>query len=644
MKFPKTKYFLLNFENRGFGKIIHLAALIALTTALILLASCSPANPAPATQPLATAAATTQAPEVETVTSEAAATASATVSGAATSETAAQAPARPPSTTEAATGSEFEALIPAAQAFIDQLAKGDFSGAVSNFDPQMGAAMPEAKMKETWQQLTTQMGPYQKQIGVRTEQQQGYRIVFVTTQFENAALDVRVVFDAQGKIAGLFFQPAAALPETTPGSTASLTKTAQTAVDDLAKGNFAAVSDLFDPALKTPDLQSKLQQTWQALTTQMGAYQQQTVAKTGEVQGYQAVYVTTQFENQTVDLLFLFNPKGQLAGMQVVPANSAANTPQAYQPPDYVKSGSFHEIDVTVGSGEWALPGTLTLPNGSGPFPAVVLVHGSGTLDRDETVGPNKPFRDLAWGLASQGIAVLRYDKRNYAHGSLLTPEIVAKQTVNEETVDDAVLAAQLLSQRPEINPKQIFILGHSLGATMAPRIAQKDLNLAGLVILAGVTRPLEDAILDQYTYLYSLSGIQEQEQQAALDKVATSVARVKDPNLSDNVPGSELPLGIPAAYWLDLRGYQPAQVAKSLSLRLLVLQGGRDYQVSPTKDFEGWRTALAGKSNATLKLYPDLNHLFIAGKGQPNPSEYMAAGNVSQEGVMDIAQWIKNH
>src|SRR5437868_1155092 len=78
-----------------------------------------------------------------------------------------------------------------------------------------------------------------------------------------------------------------------------------------------------------------------------------------------------------------------------------------------VNRDTFDEREVTVGKGEWELPGTLGLPKGSGPFPAVVLVQGSGPQDRDETMGVNKPFQDIAWGLASNGIAVLRYDKRN---------------------------------------------------------------------------------------------------------------------------------------------------------------------------------------------------------------------------------------
>jgi hypothetical protein len=131
-----------------------------------------------------------------------------------------------------------------------------------------------------------------------------------------------------------------------------------------------------------------------------------------------------------------------------------APKPVAYQPPAYAVPSSFHEKNVTVGAGtEWALPATLTLPVGNGPFPAIVLVHGSGPNDRDETQGPNRPFQDLAWGLASQGIAVLRYDKRSRVHPGKLTA--LANLTVKDETIDDALAAVALLRETPEIDPKR---------------------------------------------------------------------------------------------------------------------------------------------------------------------------------------------
>ena len=408
----------------------------------------------------------------------------------------------------------------------------------------------------------------------------------------------------------------------------------------LVAGNFAAAEQRFDDTMRQAILEARLKESWLQLIGQAGPFQQMLDSKAAEREGYYLVTVSCQFEKASIDLHVNFDQDGRIAGLNFQPASVSS----PYNPPDYVRQGAFHEVEVTVGSGEWAVPGTLSLPEGEGQkLPAVVLVHGSGPQDRDETIGPNKPFRDLAWGLASQGIAVLRYEKRTKAHAAQFTPEIIAKLTVQEEVIEDALAAVQLLRHTPGIDPDRIYVLGHSLGATLAPRIGQQDPGIAGLIIMGGLTRPFEDTILDQYTYLYNLSGAITDGQKAELEQLKVKVARVKDPNLSDQVPSKDLPLNVSVAYWLSLRGYQPAEVAQSLAMRIFVLQGGRDYQVTANGDFPAWQKALGDKSNAILKLYPRLFHLFIAGEGPSTPQEYFTEGHVDVEVIQDIADWIKD-
>jgi dienelactone hydrolase len=302
---------------------------------------------------------------------------------------------------------------------------------------------------------------------------------------------------------------------------------------------------------------------------------------------------------------------------------------------------SFREEAVTVGAkGDWPLPGTLALPRGKGPFPGVALLHGSGPNDRDQTIGPNKPLRDLAWGLATKGIAVLRFDKRSRVHGEKMVKS-KTPTTLKEEVIDDALLAVKLLRERKEIDPRRVFVLGHSLGAMAAPRVGRLDSSLRGLILLAGNSRPLEDLILDQFRHQFSLEGGPTKEQKEQLGRIEKQVARVKDPKLSADVPAREMPLGIPAAYWLALREYDQKAVAAKLPMPLLVLQGERDYQVT-MEDFAGWKKALAFRKGVTLKSYPRLNHLFMAGVGKSKPAEYARAGHVAGEVVDDVAAWVK--
>ena len=138
--------------------------------------------------------------------------------------------------------------------------------------------------------------------------------------------------------------------------------------------------------------------------------------------------------------------------------------------------------------------------------PCVILVHGSGPHDRDETIGPNKPFRDLAWGLAERGIAVVRYEKRTKAYGAACVPA-GRELDYDTEAVDDAVAIVEQVKGFARAGfPDSVYVLGHSLGGTLAPRIAGRSKGLAGIIILAGLARPLEDALEEQFYYTSSLT------------------------------------------------------------------------------------------------------------------------------------------
>jgi len=411
-------------------------------------------------------------------------------------------------------------------------------------------------------------------------------------------------------------------------------------VSQLLQKNYERAASQFDDQMKTAFPESELKKSWQRLTLPAGDLIQMGVLQTAEMEGHRIVSVRCQFELAAIDAQLVFNSQGQISGLSLIPSKTE------YHPPAYVDTSTFREVEVAIGKGKWAVPGTLTIPNSSSdntePFPGVVLVHGSGPNDRDETIGPNKIFRDLAWGLASKGIAVLRYDKRTLKHASEFTEDIVSKMTVKEEVIEDAQLAVNLMRETPEIDSSRVFLLGHSLGASVAPRIGEQDTDLAGLIIMAGTIRPLEDTILEQFTYLYSLAGSMNDEQKATLESLKVKVARVKDPELSEGVPSKELPLGISATYFLDLRSHPTKEILKNLSLPMLILQGGRDYQVSPTQDFQVWEDELKSRKNVSFHIFPSLNHLFIEGKGKSTPQEYGVEGHVSEEVIEDISLWLK--
>jgi dienelactone hydrolase len=413
---------------------------------------------------------------------------------------------------------------------------------------------------------------------------------------------------------------------------------AQAVVDDVIAGNFEAATRDFDTTMQSALPASTLEANWNAIIGQVGAFQKQLATQTEKVSGYTVVVIALQFERAVLDVQISVDSSGKVAGFYIKPGTGAA--PPPYQPPAYVDLNAFKEQDIVLNKGsEWELPGTLTLPVGDGPFPAVVLVQGSGPSDRDETIGPNKPFRDLAWGLASRGIAVLRYDKRTFVYAQKMAA--LTSYTVNDETVDDAVAAVALFQQTATVDPGRVFVLGHSMGGYLAPRIASRVPQVAGIVILAGNTRPLEDLYLEQTIYLLSLDGSlseADQQQIAAVEKVVDATKQAK--------PGddpSTLLFNAPPAYWIDLNAYNPIAVAQKLTQPMLILQGERDYQVTMV-DFQRWKNGLAGRDNVAFKSYEDLNHLFMSGEGPSSPTEYQTPGHVAGQVISDIADWIQAH
>jgi alpha-beta hydrolase superfamily lysophospholipase len=299
---------------------------------------------------------------------------------------------------------------------------------------------------------------------------------------------------------------------------------------------------------------------------------------------------------------------------------------------------TVRERAVTI-PGPVPLAGVLTLPaEGTARSPGVVIVHGSGGGDRNGTLGPNTPYRDLARALAARGITVLRYDKR-----AGVRPLWYANRTftVREETIDDAVSALQLLRSQPEVDSTRVFVLGHSLGGFLAPRIAAADGRLAGMVLMAGAfITPLPELMIRQMDYIASVSPPEDSSRVAAQRRVfqhnATRIAAMTEADSASKV----LYLGAPAAYWLDLRRYDPAAALRTRTEPTLILQGERDYQVT-TQMLDEFLNALGPRPQTTVRRYPDLNHLLIPGAGPPRPAEYNDPGHVADEVSRDIAEWI---
>jgi uncharacterized protein len=406
-------------------------------------------------------------------------------------------------------------------------------------------------------------------------------------------------------------------------------------------GKFEQITGWFAPSLRGLVPAEGLRAAWAARTGGLGAIVS-AGAPVSEAAGAGAVVVRVPVTAEHGSFTLAASvADGWLAGLEITPGTEAPPVPavQPWQPPGYADPAAFAEHDVAVGTGPRAVPGTLSLPRTPGPHAAVVLLTGSGAHDRDETIGQNKPFKDLAWGLATRGLAVLRYDKVTYVHG-----QEVARDpgfTEADEYVPDAVAAIALLRQHPDVDRHRIFVLGHSQGGTVAPRVATAEPAVAGLVIMAGGAEPMAWAAVRQLRYLAALTPELDPVKAAAADTMARQAALIDGPGLTLDTPASELPFGVPPAYWLDQRGYDPVATAAALPRPLLFLQGGRDYQVTVPDDLDRWRAGLAGRPDVTFRVFEADNHLFFTGAGPSSPAEYEPPQHVDPAVIGTIADWL---
>jgi uncharacterized protein len=424
-------------------------------------------------------------------------------------------------------------------------------------------------------------------------------------------------------------------------SSGDLVDKAEKFVDQLKSGQITAAYSEFDAKMRLAVSPAKLQAIWSAIIAQQGAFKERLTPRLESIVSYETVFVPVVFARSTLDLKIVFSGTGHISGFFIVPHSGG------YKPARYDKPASYKEENVKIGTGEWQLDGVITVPVGEGPFPGIVLVHGSGPQDKDESVGPNKPFRDLAHGLALLGVAVLRYEKRTKQYQEKMAGAGLSKLTLKEETIDDAVEAAKVLRNSKSIRRDKVFILGHSLGGTAIPRIAEACPAAYGFICLAGSSEPLEDAMVRQLEYIVSLGGPQAAATRKSLPELRQQAAAVRDLKPGDSSAKETSLLGVPASYWLDMKAHDPLIEIKELKHPVLFLQGGRDYQVTADGDFRRWQYAVRDVPDSgklfTFKLYPDLNHLFVTGSGMATPTEMMGKpGNVDRRVITDIATWVK--
>ena len=418
---------------------------------------------------------------------------------------------------------------------------------------------------------------------------------------------------------------------------------AEAFVTHMVDGDFAEAVSMFDRTMKRVVGEDALSEIWTEITARAGAYVSFAKTENLVVDGYYIAHVTSRHENSGVLLRVVFDKNGLIAGLFTwgYPVlDSIAGEGEITQ-----REG-FRDETVVVDAGTgFPLSGILSVPDDAlGKLPAVVIVHGSGPNDMDLTIYSNKPYRDIAENLAANGVAVLRYNKRTYSYGDAFD----GGSTVEQETIEDAIAAAAMLKADPRVDENRVFIIGHSLGGMLAPRINSEGGNFAGLILLAGSPRFLLDISRDQ-NIAFINATTQDLERDVALAELVETWDKQIDALLElpyEQAVNTYLEAGMSAYYIQDLYEHPTEMYVDEITVPFLIVQGTRDLQVSVESDYELYMELLSNRSNFTFKLYDGLNHLFMQGFEDTSilnvMEEYAVPGTVDSRVLSDITEWIK--
>ena len=395
-------------------------------------------------------------------------------------------------------------------------------------------------------------------------------------------------------------------------------------VMSLVNGDFESVAALFDADMdRAVGGVDGLRSGWDSLIGLTGEFISIINIEFEYIEPYEIYVVTSRHENSGTTAQIVFSEDGLLSGLRI---NLTANPEDTIEP--NADGDGFTEIAGILGEGtEYPLNCILSIPDrGADKYPAVVLVHGSGSTDMNETAYGIAVFKDISDHLAQNGIAVLRYDKRTYAHSIRISIDYGDELTVWEETIDDAVLAKEYLAQFDMIDTDRVYVIGHSLGGMLAPRIVQ-EANYAGGIIMAGSLRSLLDIIYDQHIYFFEAADLTD-------DERSEMIAQMEEAH--------EMFFGISEIYIRDLDTHLIPELLTESGKPFLIIQGAKDFQVYADVDFALYKEIAQGHEQIEFRLYENLNHLFtVSTMETPTIEDYIPGSKVDPAPLEDIVQWI---
>jgi len=424
---------------------------------------------------------------------------------------------------------------------------------------------------------------------------------------------------------------------------------ADIAMERLVKEDFSYVVSEFSDELAVDHPVDELEEVWFKSLNRYGPYQWHRFGKASEQDTAISYFYILQLERARLATVFAYGMDGTITAFILQPPEGEPVLtepswivpffPEVREPfyriPDYVDTSRFNEMEFVMQGGA-PIPATMTTAITDEPNPVVLLFHGFGPTDRDESLGEIKPLRDIAWGLASMGIASLRFDSRAY----MQPPDSIAGLDLDGYILNDiGALLAYIRMQTAIFDTTRIFIAGHGMGGLVVPLAADRDGGLAGGILLSAPAQPPDEMLLDIAREDFPEDDPETSADAAKLAQVVEILTDLKN----RKIPPDEMILFAPAQVWYDLMDNYHVEIAKKLEIPLLIIQSSSANK-GEAGDFKIWQRELGDNPRVTIKKYEYLNHFFQRdGKRANKAGEGSDNGSVSFQLIKDLAAWIKS-
>lgn len=411
-------------------------------------------------------------------------------------------------------------------------------------------------------------------------------------------------------------------------------------ISNFQNGNVDEIYNQFDSIMSQKLNPTRLAPIWKQLTANYGAFNGFGLQDTNTIGDNLVINTDLNFEKAVMNFMISVNSKSnKISGMYISEQEKKEEAPIIeHKLPNYIDTTKFKEIDVVV-KDVFDLKGKMSMPNNFEKNIVFILVHGSGPNDMDETIGENKFFQNLAWGLASDGYGVLRYNKLTFEHGIDLV-KINPKLTQKDEYNNSIKGAIKLIKENPLTNKSKIILIGHSQGASVITDFAN-DNSVDGLVLLSGSPRKLYDLYTEQLEYLFSIDGVETQAEKSMLQEHKDRINYFKSHN-KNKIQTDSLPLGLNYEYWMYLEKYNPIENLKKSKKPTLIINGGHDYQVTKA-DFKLWESNLKDKSNIKFDYIDNVNHIYSETPKMSVPGDFQKYLPIVPILFKDIEKWVEN-